>query len=337
MKTQATTSCLLIHARTETAFLARVRGYNSRAMRKIILGFAMLIACAAQPLSAQQAPPATTSPAAGPARGASASGAVDSNITYGVAGGETLLLDIFEPANNTGKPRPAVVLVHGGGWTSFDKSTMHPLARFLALAGFVAVPVDYRLFHDDATRWPAQLDDVQRAVRWVRANSAKYNIDPQHIGAYGHSAGGQIAALLGMLETRDNSDASLAKYPSKVQAVVDASGPADLTKDANDDATQFMTSFLGADFATHPEVWRDASPVFHAAKSNAPILIIHGTHDDMVPISQAEELNDALTKAGATVKFLPLDSDHMFREPGPHRQLALETQAFFDRYLVPSR
>ena len=301
-------------------------------MQKIFFGFAVLIAVAVQALRAQQASTATTSPAR--AAGAAATGPVYSNITYGVAGGETLLLDIFEPANNVGKLRPAIVLVHGGGWTNFDKSTMRPLAQFLAMAGFVAVAVDYRLFHDDATRWPAQLDDVQRAVRWVRSNSAKYNVDPNHIGAYGHSAGAQIATLLAMLETRDNSDAPLAKYSSKVQAVVDASGPADFTNGMDNDAKQFLTSFLGADFATHPEVWRNASPIFHVAKSNAPILIIHGTHDDMVPISQAEELNDALTKVGATVKFLRLDSDHMFRAPGPHRQLALETQAFFDRYLI---
>src|SRR5271154_2670270 len=299
-------------------------------MRKIILAFVVLVAVAIQPLRGQQATSARPAPAAG----AASPGPIYSNITYGVAGGETLLLDIFEPTNNNGQPRPAVVLVHGGGWTSFDKSTMRPLAQFLALAGFVAVPVNYRLFHDDATRWPAQLDDAQRAVRWVRANSAKYNVDPLHVGAYGHSAGAQIATLLGMMETRDNSDASLAKYSSKVQAVVDASGPADFTVDAHDDATEFLSSFLGADFATHPEVWRDASPVFHVAKSNAPILIIHGTRDEMVPISQAEELNAALTKVGAKVQFLRLDSDHMFHEPGPHRQLALETQAFFDRYLA---
>jgi acetyl esterase/lipase len=295
-------------------------------MQKTIFVLAVWIALAVHPLRAQQISPAT--PAAG------APGPVHSEIVYGVVGGERLLLDVFEPANNAGQPRPAVVLVHGGGWTSFDKSTMRPLAKFLALAGFVAVPVDYRLFHDDATRRPAQLDDVQRAVRWVRANSAKYNVDPQHIGAYGHSAGAQIAALLGMLETRDNSDAALAKYSSKVQAVVEASGPADFTVHGSDDDAKFLASFFGADFGTRPEVWRDASPVFHAAKSNAPILIIHGTHDEMVPFRQAEELNAALTKAGATVKFLPLDSDHMFGAPGPHRQLALETQAFFDRYLA---
>src|SRR5271155_4643583 len=252
-------------------------------MRKIIFAFVVLVAVAIQPLRAQQVSPVAPAPA--PA--ATPPGPVYSNVAYGVAGGETLLLDVYEPANNVGKPRPAVVLVHGGGWTNFDKSTMRALAQFLALAGFVAVPVNYRLFHDDATRWPAQLDDVQRAVRWVRANCAKYNVDPLHVGAYGH-----------------------------------------------DDATEFLSSFLGADFATHPEVWRDASPVFHVAKSNAPILIIHGTRDEMVPISQAEELNAALTKVGATVQFLRLDSDHMFHEPGPHRQLALETQAFFDRYLA---
>src|SRR5271155_1770142 len=272
-------------------------------MRKNILAFVVLVAVAIQPLRGQQATSARPAPAAG----AASPGPIYSNITYGVAGGETLLLDIFEPTNNNGQPRPAVVLVHGGGWTSFDKSTMRPLAQFLALAGFVAVTVDYRLFHDDATRWPVQLDDVQRAVRWVRANSAKYNVDPEHVGAYGHSSGAQLALLLGMMETRDNSDAALAKYSSKVQAVVDASGPTDFTVHVTGDDTKFLASFFGADFAEHPEIWREASPIFHVAKSDAPILIIHGTRDESVPIAQAEALNDALKKAGATVQFLRLD------------------------------
>jgi len=248
---------------------------------------------AAQPSHAQQ--PAT---AAAPIPN---TGPVHENIAYGAPGGPTLLLDIFEPAAEAGsRPRPAVILIHGGGWTSFDKSTMRALAQFLA-------------------------------------SSAKYNVDPHRIGAYGHSAGGQLALMLGMLETRDNSDRALAKYSSKVEAVVDASGPTDLTTHQSDeDDMKFLAAFLGADYASHPDVWREASPVFHAAKSNAPILIIHGTRDEMVPIAQAEELNDALTKAGGNVKFLRLDSDHMFHEPLAHRQLALETQAFFERYLAPA-
>src|SRR5277367_7033768 len=130
-------------------------------MRKIVFVFAVLIAAAAQPLGGQQTSPARPAPAAG----ATGPGPVYSNITYGVAGGETLLLDIFEPANNNGKPRPAIVLVHGGGWTSFDKSTMRALAQFLALAGFVAVPVNYRLFHGVSPRCPEQVDELQTAAR----------------------------------------------------------------------------------------------------------------------------------------------------------------------------
>src|SRR6202041_1198231 len=244
-------------------------------MRKMIFAFLVLIAAVAQLLGAQQS---SSTPSAS-AHGATVPGPVHSNITYGMAGGETLLLDIFEPANNSGKSRPAVVLVHGGGWTNFDKSTMRALAQFLALAGFVAVPVDYRLFHDDATRWPAQLDDVQRAVRWLRANSSKYNIDADHIGAFGHSAGAQLASLLGMEETRDNSDAALAKYSSRVQAVVEVSGPPDFTTNRDADDDPFLATFFGGDYAQRSKVWQDASPVFHVSKNVSPFLIMHGTQD----------------------------------------------------------
>jgi acetyl esterase/lipase len=305
-----------------------VARYNSF-VRKFTVLFLILSAFAAQSLYAQEA--GVPAPAPTETR----AGSVHENVAYGVSHGKTLLLDVFEPADDRGgKVRPAIILVHGGGWTSFDKSTMRNLAQFLARSGFVAVPVDYRLFQDDASRWPAQLDDVQRAVRWVRANSTRYNVDPNHVGAYGHSAGGQLALLLGMVETRDNSDATLAQYSSKVEAVVDASGPADFTRPANDDAAKFLASFLGADLAQDPKLWRDASPISHVSKFNAPILVIHGRRDHMVPIEESEALNDALTKAGANVQFLRLDSDHMFQEPGVHRQLVLETLAFFRHYLA---
>lgn len=260
-------------------------------------------------------------------------GPAHDNLVYGVANGETLLLDVFEPTDNTGLPRPAILLIHGGGWSSFDKSTMWPLAHFLATAGFVAIPVDYRLFNNDINHWPAQFDDVQMAVRWVRANSARYNIDRNHIGAYGHSSGAQLALLLGMMDTRDNSDPTLAKYSSKVQAVVDAAGPTDLTN--QDPGTmKVLAGFLGADYAKHPEVWRDASPISHVAKSNAAILIVHGTRDEAVPIAEADALNEALKKAGATVQYVRLDSDHMFSDDASHRQLVLETEKFFFHYLA---
>ena len=311
---------------------AREWRYNFR-MRKTVFVCLLLIVFGAVPISAQQsAPPPAANSQSAPVD--MLAGPVHENVVYGVANGETLLLDVFEPANNTGLPRPGILLIHGGAWNSFDKSTMRPLAHFLALAGYVAIPVDYRLFNNDINHWPAQLDDVQMAVRWVRANSEKYNIDRNHIGAYGHSAGAQLALLLGMMDTRDNSDPALAKYSSKVQAVVDAAGPTDFTTQTDKDGIQYMTSFLNADFAKHPEVWRDASPISHVAKSNAPILIIHGTNDEMIPVAEADALNEALKKAGATVQYLRLDSDHGFSDPASHRKLALETQTFFFHYLA---
>ncbi len=255
------------------------------------------------------------------------------NVVYAKVNGSELHVDIYEPAQTSADPRPAVILIHGGGWIAFDKSTMRGMGGFLSRAGFVAFAVDYRLFKAGENRWPAQLDDVQRAVRWVRANASKYGVDPDHIGAFGHSAGAQLAALLGMEDTRDNSDPGLAKYSSKVQAVVDVSGPSDFTRDHDAEGDQFLTSFLGASFSQNPDLWRDASPAFHISRNDAPFLIVHGTQDQDVPIAQAQELYDKLKSAGVSVSFTKVDDVHTFRSEEARRQLALETLEFFSRYL----
>jgi acetyl esterase/lipase len=182
-------------------------------------------------------------------------------------------------------------------------------------------------------RWPAQLDDVQRVVRWIRANAAKYNVDPDHIGSWGHSAGAQLAALLGMEDTRDNSDASLAKFSSRVQAVVDVSGPTDFTTNRTPDDEAFLANFLGVDFDKGADVWRDASPAFHVSKSDAPFLIVHGTKDEDVPVAQAQELYDKLQAAGVQAKLVTVDDVHTFRTPEARARLAFETLQFYKRYL----
>lgn len=279
----------------------------------------------AQQTAAQQS---STTPAS-PARDAFT---VDENISYGIVQGHELQLDIYRPATLT--PRPAIMLIHGGGWTSFDKSTMRTMGQFLARQGFVAFAIDYRLFHDGQNRWPAQLDDVQRAVRWVRANAAKYNVNPDHIGAFGHSAGAQLAALLGMEDTRDNSDPALAKYSSRVQAVVDVSGPADFTTRHDPDSIAFLNSFLGADYEKHPDVWQQASPAFHASKDDAPFLILHGTRDQEVPIAQSEELAAKLQAAGVPVTLIKVDDVHTFQTPEARHRLAFESLDFFNRFLA---
>jgi acetyl esterase/lipase len=261
---------------------------------------------------------------------------VDENISYSSTD-PVLRLDVYKPAGTATAPRPAVLLIHGGGWTSLDKSTMQGMGNFLARHGYVAFSVDYRLYADGKNSWPAQLDDVQRAVRWIRANAAKYNVDPHHIGAFGHSAGGQLAALLGMEDTRDNSDHALANYSSRVQAVVDVSGPTDFTAVHDPELIAFLTQFLNADYAKHPDIWRNASPVFHAAKTDAPFLIVHGTQDQSVSMDQPKELYEKLQAAGVPVSFIKVNDVHTFRTPEARRQLAIETLEFFNRDLMAGK
>jgi acetyl esterase/lipase len=308
---------------------------------KCLLAASMMLACLdIAPPSPAQTADSTTKPLQQPASSATPSSSdttstVQQDIPYATVNGTVLKLDIYQPTNRSTQTVPGILLIHGGGWTSLDKSTMHNMGQFLARSGFVAFSVDYRLFTGPETRWPAQLDDVQRAVRWVRANAATYGVDPNRIGAFGHSAGAQLATLLGMEDTR-NSDSALANYSSRVQAVVDVSGPTDFIA-LGPNAIPFFSSFLGADPAKHPEVWRDASPAFHAAKENAPTLIMHGARDREVPIAQAQELFDRMKAAHAAVGFITVDDEHTFQTPEARRKLAFETQAFFNRYLVVSR
>lgn len=303
--------------------------------------FPLLPFAAAFFLAAQEpgATPASPAPSAAATQSAGESVSVHENIQYGLPGGQDLLLDIYEPPGQSASatPRPAVVLIHGGSWMIADKSTMRGMAQFLARCGFVAASVNYRLLHRHDNRWPAQLDDVQRSVRWLRANAAKYNVNPDRIGAFGHSAGAQLAALLGMEDTRDNSDPELAKYSSRVNAVVDVSGPTDFTKDHDRDGDALLANLLGADYSKDPEAWREASPVFHVSPSAAPFLIVHGTRDPDVSIGQSQELYEKLQQAGVPVTFVKVDDVHTFQTPEARHRLAIETLAFFNRYLVIAR
>ena len=147
-------------------------------------------------------------------------------------------------------------------------------------------------------------------------------------------SGAQLAALLGMEDTRDNSDPALAKYSSRVQAVVDVSGPSDFLTNHDPDGDAFLTSFFGGDSTKLADVWRGASPVYHVDKSNAPFLIVHGTADQDVSIAQAQEFYDKLLQAKVSVTLIKIDDGHTFQTSEARRRLAMETLMFFNRYLV---
>jgi acetyl esterase/lipase len=300
----------------------------------ILIAVMLATASAARAQTTRSQPPQTA--AQTPADSTpKAAALVQQDVPYATVGGHPLLLDVYQPGDNASGLHSAVILIHGGSWMNFDKSNMRSMGMFLARCDFVAFSVDYRLYHGTENLWPAQLDDVQRAVRWIRANAEKYHVDPERIGAFGHSAGAQLAALLGMEATRDNSDLALAKYSSTVQAVVDVSGPVDFTSHRDSEGEAFLSKFLGGDYVHHPEKWKDASPVFHVSKDTAPFLILQGTQDEEVPMAQAQELNDKLTEAGVPVKFVKVEDVHTFEKPESRKRLALETQAFFTQYLQP--
>jgi acetyl esterase/lipase len=245
---------------------------------------------------------------AGIPRRATADGVeVETNVNYGRAGQvgrEELVLDVYRPPTREAA-RPAVIVVHGGGWTERSRADWADGAQLMAEAGYVVFNIDYRLMKpDDRNPWPDQFDDAQRAVRWVRANAAAYGVDPARVGAFGHSSGGQMVALLGTRETRDDGDPALAGYSSRVTCVVDLAGDMDLTIPYPQPSDNVLVArFLGGTPADVPEVYRDASPLSWVDEDTAPFLIIHGAADDANPVAHSRRMVEALHAAGVEVVY----------------------------------
>ncbi len=218
------------------------------------------------------------------------------NVSYGTAGGQDLLLDIYRAAPPG--PHPAVALIHGGGWAGGDKAGFHDIALNLARAGFVCFAIEYR-FAPKFT-YPSQLQDVFRAIRWIRAHAKAYDVDPARLGALGDSAGGHLSLMLGVMppDSYQVVDDPNRDQPSRVQCVVDIYGPADLTPQRMPVAAPIVQGFLGAPFQDAPNTWMEASPITHVTKDAAPVLFLHGDKDDLVPLEQSHLMMAALEKVG---------------------------------------
>jgi acetyl esterase/lipase len=235
------------------------------------------------------------------------------NVVYGEIDGERLILDAYFPAPRD-VLRPAVLLFHPGGFGVGDRTWMSDAAQGLAEVGYAAFSVDYRLVGGDVNTWPAQLDDAQRAVRWVRSNAAKYNVDPDRIASYGHSAGGVLAAFLGTRDTRDNSDASLANFSSRTAAVVDLAGSVDAKLSIADPelAEEVYTMIGGTDEVPPNEAsLLDFSPIAFVDETSAPFLILQGGLDAPTRIQESQGMQAALLDAGVQVVYAQYpDYDH---------------------------
>ncbi|HEY7127811.1 MAG TPA: alpha/beta hydrolase [Ktedonobacterales bacterium] len=235
------------------------------------------------------------------------------NIPYGplASAGETL--DLCLPAGAP-DPRPAIVMIHGGGWVNGDKSLLASDCYALALRGFVVASINYRLA--PASRWPAQLVDAQLAVRWLRANAAKYQVDPERVCSLGDSSGAHLAVFLGVLPMNTPGDQAglYADQSPAVACVVDEFGPVDL-KALNplpDWAGTFGVLFGPNALKSDPGLLGRASPLTYVSPKSAPMLIIQGTQDTTVPPSQSQELEEALLKAPVPVQYVTYPGGHEF-------------------------
>jgi len=250
-----------------------------------------------------------------------------------------LEMDVYLPSTPADGPRPAVLLVHGGGWSAGHRRDFSWIGQWLAARGYVAFSTSYRLVTEDGNHWPAQLDDVQRSVRWIRAHAADYQVDPSRIGALGASAGGHLVACLGMLDTRDNSDAALSAHSSRVACVVDLCGPTDLTEDLRKKVPKgewcngIIDALLGN---TKREGAREASPLYLVDGNSAPFLIFHGSKDDIVPLDQSQRLEAALKAAGVTVELVTMDSGHNFANSTQIQDFMERTERFLETHLKPT-
>jgi acetyl esterase/lipase len=270
---------------------------------------------------------------------------LEENITYGKGGMKDLKLDLARPEPAAGV-HPALVFIHGGGWQGGSRAGYKRVIQEAAKRGYVAVTVEYRLTDPDKQRkaknpFPAQIEDVKCAVRWLRANAEKYHIDPNRIGASGESAGGHLSLLLGVTgSTRQfdgnggNPDAS-----SQVQAVVNYYGPTDLARmyGANPRVDALLRTLVGGTPQERAEAYKVVSPVTYVTKDVCPILTLHGTADKTVPVDQAVLFDAAMKKAGATSELMLLDGQgHGFRGADDQKARAAMF-AFFEQQLKPAK
>jgi acetyl esterase/lipase len=261
----------------------------------------------------------------------------DRDVEYSAVGGRQTM-DIVRPRDMSGSPRPAVLLVHGGGFRAGSKAGYIPLAVKLAEHGYVAATADYRLA--PRNQFPAAVQDVKAAVRFLRANAAKYNLDPAHIGALGGSAGGHLVLMLGLTAGVEEFEGSGPNRDrsSAVQCVVDEYGPTDFTQSYSKsvDAAEVLPKFLGGDLDHERLAHMRSSPLNWVTPNAAPILAIHGTADPYVAYEQSLWLIERLIAAGVPAELESIaGAGHGFKGADADRADA-RALAWFDKYLKPA-
>jgi acetyl esterase/lipase len=259
------------------------------------------------------------------------------DLAYVTNGHPRQKLDLYLPKE--GKDLPLVINIHGGAWQGGSKEMDVPLA-YLA-RGYAVASINYRLSQHSI--FPAQIEDCKAAVRWLRANAARYNLDAAHFAAWGSSAGGHLAAMLGTTgESKTFDVGEDLAFSSRVQAVVDYFGPTDfLQMDAHrvssgqvhDPSNSPDSRLIGGMLQDNKDKAAKANPISYVTKAAPPFLICHGDADPLVPNHQSELLEAALKQAGVPVTFYTVKgAGHGgFNDP----RVPELTQEFLAKYLKP--
>jgi acetyl esterase/lipase len=234
---------------------------------------------------------------------------VEKDLVYGRGGEVDLKLDLARPEGDG--PFPAIVFIHGGGWLGGNRAGYATQIEEAARRGYVAVTITYRLMQFDNAKketatatqnFPAQIHDAKAAVRWLRANAEKYKIDPDRIGVTGGSAGGHLSLLVGLTDpdSKLEGESGNPEQSSRVQAVVNVFGPTEMvTCYEHSSVAWIFRLFLGGTPTEAAANYSLSSPVTFVSKDDPPVLTLHGDKDELVPVQQAELLDEKLKAAGA--------------------------------------
>ncbi|MEZ6114599.1 MAG: alpha/beta hydrolase [Pirellulaceae bacterium] len=224
------------------------------------------------------------------------------NVKYAEHGEQALLADVYLPAGDG--PFPGVLMIHGGAWMSGSKWHMTRHARETAEAGYTVVAIDYRLAPKHP--FPAQIEDCRAALRWMTDNAERYKIDTRRLAAYGYSAGGHLACLLGLEDVRPNADGQAgaegqaavgaANAPARLSAIVAGGAPCDF-RDLPPNNTA-LAYFLGGSRAEKPKTYEQASPAAYATADDPPTFFFHGGSDLLVPLHGPRQLMESLKTLG---------------------------------------
>jgi acetyl esterase/lipase len=252
------------------------------------------------------------------------------NVPFPTVDGQSQLLDVYLPRG----PAPAggwpvLMAIHGGGWRRFSKDTYGPrIGSAFVPRGYAVIAPDYVLSSPGRPTWPLNFEDIEAAVRWARIHAPEFGINPNRIAAIGESAGANMAALLGSTEAIGFAGG----YSSQVNAVIGFSTPTDLTSLYEESPLGGLAAaqFLGGTPEEVPSSYAAASPIDHVSTCDAPMFLVHGMQDSLIPLSQAKSMASALAAVGVRHELILVHGGHDLDFPEHYANLIPQILEFLN-------